>query len=123
VLGSGMSVGVLAADMQRDWSVAEGLRQQAELQAAAATQTPEPVVVTVTKIRHVTPEPIVVHKKVYRTVRGKAPAQGRTTSRATKSSGGSSSGSTTTSRKVVAPAPAPAPATAKAPAATTSKTS
>ena len=122
MLGSGMSVGVLAADMQHDWAGAEAIRQQAAVLTAARAEAPKPVIVVRTKVRHVTPEPVVVHRKVYRTVRGAAPAPtqprrstGSSTNRTSTPSGGS--------RTVVAPAPAPPPAPVKAPAATTSKTS
>jgi hypothetical protein len=113
VVGAGAAVGVLAADMSDQWS------QQAALEAAAQVvpdpvsdvTVPRPVVVTLIEERHVTPKPVVVHRKVYIRVpagqpanRGQAPQaksapQQRTVRSAPKPR---------PSRKVVAPAPAPA---------------
>ena len=67
VVGAGVTVGVLAADMSDEWS------QQAALEAAAQVvadpvsdvTVPRPVVVTRIEERHVTPKPVVVHRKVY----------------------------------------------------------
>ena len=123
-----MSAGVIAADMQHDWAT-DAIGQRAAALAAAPAEAPEPVVVTRTRVRHVTPDPVVVHKKVYRIVPGQAAAGARAGAKAGTSTGGTTpraaapGGSTRSSRTVVAPAPAPAKARTKAPAATTSKTS
>jgi hypothetical protein len=123
VLGSGLSVGILAADMQHRWAGEQVLREAEAVTAAALSPDPEPVIVTVRTERHITPEPVVVHKKVYRTVRGKAPVKAAERRSAPTKPAKKSAGSSTRPRTVVAPAPAPAPAKAPAPAATTSKTS
>lgn len=131
VIGAGAAAGVIIADMHATYA------DQAALEAASsvAAQPEEldpvrPVVVTIVEERHITPEPVIVHKKVYRTVvvdgaPQKAPRQ--TTQRRTTT--GSTSKSATaprpsTPRTVVAPAPkAPAPSPAKATSGTKSKTS
>lgn len=130
VVGAGAAVGVLAASMSDTWS------QQAALEAAAEVvpdpvrdvTVPRPVVVTRTEERHVTPEPVVVHRKVYVRVpsgQGSAP---RATAAPQRPSTRSAA-KPRPSRTVVAPAPAApkaAPAAPKAaPAApkATSKTS
>jgi hypothetical protein len=123
VLGAGMSVGILAAGMQHAWASESALRQQAEVQGVATTVVPDPVVITRIRVRHVTPEPEVVHKKVYRTVPGSSSSGTSAARRSTSSRTGSGSGTSGASRTTVAPAPRPAPARAKAPASTTSKTS
>jgi hypothetical protein len=127
VVGAGAAVGVLAADMSAQWS------QEAALEAAAQVVSdpvpdvtvPRPVVVTRIEERHVTPKPVVVHRKVYVRVpagqsapraqspRGQAAPPRQPAKAATKPR---------TSRKVVAPAPAPAAPKASAPK-STSKTS
>lgn len=118
VVGAGAAVGFLAASMHAQWS--EG----AAIEAAAAVPSVEPqpvrpVVVTVIEERHVTPEPVVVYRKVYttRTVRKPAaapkpaPAKRRTAPK-------------TASRTVVEPAPsAPRRAAEPAPPARTSRAS
>lgn len=118
VVGAGLTVGVLAADLQADWVA------QAQIDAAMAVPepgtdltVPRPVIVTRTEERHVTPDPVVVHEKVYTTSgTGSIGTAPRT------SSGGTSSGGS--SRTVVRPAPAaPAPAKAPASSGTTSKRS
>lgn len=115
-----MSVGVIAADMQHDWASAGAVRELAGALAASRAKAPRPVVVTRTRVRHVTPEPLVVRKKVYRTM----PGQGAAGSQGSSSGGtASGSGSGGSRRTVVAPAPAPARSQAQAPSATTSKTS
>jgi hypothetical protein len=125
VVGAGAAVGVLAADMSDQWS------QQAALEAAAQVvpdpvsdvTVPRPVVVTLIEERHVTPKPVVVHRKVYvrvpaaqgsapRAPRAKAAPQRPTVRSAPKPR---------PSRTVVAPAPAPA--APKAAPKATSKTS
>jgi hypothetical protein len=127
VVGAGAAVGVLAADMSARWS------QKAALEAAAQVvpdpvsdlTVPRPVVVTLIEERHVTPKPVVVHRKVYvrvpsgqgavrvQTPRAKAAPQQRTVRSAPKPR---------PSRRVVAPAPAAPKAAAQAPKAK-SKTS
>lgn len=123
VLGSGLSVGILAADMQHSWAGEQAQREAAAVTAAARTEAPEPVIVTVRTVRHITPEPVVVHKKVYRTVRGSAPARPTERRSAPAKPAKKTSSSSSVRRTVVAPAPAPARAKAPAPASTTSKTS
>jgi hypothetical protein len=113
VLGSGMSIGILAADMRHDWAITQADRDGAARLADEAARTPEPVVVIHRKVRHVTPDPVVVRKKVYGSAR----------SAGTTSAGASASHPTRPSRRVLAPAPAPAKARTQAPAARTSKTS
>lgn len=127
VVGAGAAVGVLAADMSAQWS------QEAALKAAAQVVSdpvpdvtvPRPVVVTRIEERHVTPKPVVVHRKVYVRVPagqsapraqapgGQAAPQRQPAKAATKPR---------PSRRVVAPAPAPAAPRASAPK-STSKTS
>lgn len=114
VVGAGLTVGVLAADLQADWV------SQAHIDAAMAAPepgtdltVPRPVIVTRTEERHVTPDPVVVHEKVYTSSGSGSIGTAPRTSSGGSSSGGSSSGGS--SRTVVRPAPA-APAPAKAPA-------
>lgn len=124
VLGSGLSVGILAADMQHRWAGEQALREAEAVTAAALAKDPEPVIVTVRTVRHITPEPVVVRKKVYRTVRGPAPAPRSNGGKAAApAKTGKKSSSTSSRRTAVAPAPAPAPAPAKPRSSTTSKTS
>lgn len=128
VLGAGMAVGALAADMHASWAAQDALRAAAAVSSDTTPDLviPRPVVVTRTVEEHVTPEPVVVHKKVYRTVRSGGGSSSASAPRRAPSSGSSkkSSGTSKPSRTVVAPAPAaPAPAPAKAPATSTSKTS
>jgi hypothetical protein len=128
VVGAGAAVGVMAADMSGQWS------EQAALKAAADQVVEDPgnddpirraVIVTRIKERHVTPKPVVVHRKVYVRVpsgqgvprtqapRAKAAPQRQTVRSAPKPR---------PSRKVVAPAPAAPKPAASAPKAK-SKTS
>ena len=126
VVGAGAAVGVLAADMSAQWS------DQAALKAAArwsrirgTTPTiPRAVIVTRIKERHVTPKPVVVHRKVYVRVpspqgaaRVQAPRQVAPQKRTVQSAP-----KPRPSRRVVAPAPAAPKPAASAPKAT-SKTS
>lgn len=120
VLGSGMSVGILAADLQHDWVAGEAISQQATVVNAERAAAPDPVVVIRRKVQHVTPEPVVVHTKVPSSVRGETQGQ-RASGRSSRV--GTPKSSTRSPRTSLAPAPAPARARAKAPAATTSKTS
>ncbi len=115
VVGAGAAVGVLAADMSDEWS------QQAALEAAAQVvvdpvadvTVPRPVVVTRIEEHHVTPEPVVVHRKVYvrvpagqgSTTRAQAPQPRAATRQPARPAPASKP-----SRTVVAPAPAPAAA-------------
>jgi hypothetical protein len=138
VVGAGLALGVLVADMATDWSAREaGVLAGADAVAAgdAAAETAAalaagdavaagdaalpPRVVTRIVERHVTPEPVVVHRRVYRTTEGSgsrrttsavAPRAPRTVARP--------------SRRVVAPAPAaPRRTPVRAPASTTSASS
>jgi len=126
VVGAGAAVGVLAADMSAQWS------QKAALEAAAQVvpdpvsdlTVPRPVVVTLIEERHVTPKPVVVHRKVY--VRVPA-AQGAVRVQTPRAKGAErqpvrSAPKPRPSRTVVAPAPAAPKAPATAPKAK-SKTS
>ncbi len=117
VVGAGAAVGFLAASMHAQWS--EGAAIEAAAVPSVEPQPVRPVVVTVIEERHVTPEPVVVYRKVYttRTVRKPAaapkpaPAKRRTAPK-------------TASRTVVEPAPsAPRRAAEPAPAARTSRAS
>lgn len=128
VVGAGASVGILTAQMADHWS------GQAALEAAASAvedpttelNNPRPVVVTRTKIRRVTPDPVVVHKKVYvPSTSAQAPAPGyQAPAPRTASSSRTSTITSRPSRTVVAPAPKPAaPKPAPVSGGTTSKTS
>jgi hypothetical protein len=127
VVGAGAAVGVVSAQMSAQWS------QEAALEAAAQVAAdpvgdltdPRPVVVTRIEERHVTPEPVVVHRKVYVQVpsqQGVARVQAPRAKAAPRSS--TTRSSTTSaprkqpSRTVVAPAPAAPRAVASAPKAT-----
>jgi hypothetical protein len=129
VVGAGAAVGALAADMSDEWS------QQAALEAAAQVvadpvsdvTVPRPVVITRIEERHVTPKPVVVHRKVYIRVPARQGAPRPQAPRATSApqrQPAAPAAKARPSRTVVAPAPAPAPAApqASAPKAT-SKTS
>lgn len=107
--------------MQRSWTGEQAQRQA--IAAAARVSAPEPVIVTVRRVHHITPEPVIVHKKVYRTVRGEAAGTSTRRGPAPAKTATRKSGSSKPTRTVVAPAPAPARAKAPAPPATTSKTS
>jgi hypothetical protein len=110
VVGAGAAVGVLAAYMSEQWS------GEAALQAAAAqvvadpvvdVSVPRPVVITRIEERHITPEAVVVLRKVYVRVparQGSAPrAQAAPQRQPTRSVAKAKP-----SRTVIAPAPAPA---------------
>jgi hypothetical protein len=126
VVGAGAAVGVVSAQMSALWS------QEAALEAAAQVAVdpvsdltvPRPVVVTRIEERHVTPEPVVVHRKVYvrvpsqqRVTRAPAPRATAAPKTSTKAAPRKQP-----SRTVVAPAPAAPKAVTSAPKAT-SKTS
>lgn len=128
VVGAGLTVGLLAADMQAQFAAEDALRTAAAsaVDPAPDLVIPRPVVRTRIVEEHVTPEPVVVHRTVRRTVVGPAQAAPRA------SSGGSGrparpaprASSSKPSRTVVAPAPAaPAPTRHTAPSTSTSKTS
>jgi hypothetical protein len=126
VVGAGAAVGMVSAQMSAQWS------QEAALEAAAQVAAdrvidltiPRPVVVTRIEERHVTPEPVVVHRKVYVPV----PSQQRVDrvqaprAKAAPRSSTKSAPRKQPSRTVVAPAPAAPKAVATAPKAK-SKTS
>jgi hypothetical protein len=128
VVGAGVTVGALAADMSDEWS------QQAALEAAAQAvadpvsdmTVPRPVVITRIEERHITPKPVVVHRKVYiRVPAGKsAPRPQAPRAKTAPQRQPATAAQPRPSRTKVAPAPAPAPAPA-APSApkATSKTS
>lgn len=126
VVGAGLALGVTVADMAADWSARETPGTLASGPAATDPTATDgdaaplpPRVVTRVVERHVTPEPVVVHRKVYRT-------SGGSDSRSTASTGTRRAPRTVSrpSRRVVAPAPAaPRPAPVRAPASTTSTSS
>ena len=125
VVGAGAAVGVLAADLSEQWSREAALQAAAQVVADPASHVtvPRPVVITRIEERHVTPEAVVVHRKVYVRVparQGSAPqakaAPQRQPSRP--------AAKTKPSRTVIAPAPAPAaPKAAPSAPKATSKTS
>lgn len=117
VVGAGAAVGVLAADMAAQWSQDAALEQAAQVVAEQVSdiEVPRPVVVTRIEERHVTPEPVVVHRTVYIRVparQGSAPrAQAPRARTAPQRQPATSAPKQKPSRTVVAPAPqAPAPA-------------
>lgn len=129
VVGAGVTVGALAADMSDEWSQRAALEAAAQVVADPISDVtvPRPVVVTRIEERHVTPKPVVVHRKVYiRVPAGKsAPRpQAPRAKAAPQRQPATSAAAPRPSRTKVAPAPAPAPAPA-APSApkATSKTS
>ena len=67
VVGAGAAVGVLAADMSAQWSAKAALEAAAQVvdEPVSDLTVPRPVVVTRIEERHVTPKPVVVHRKVY----------------------------------------------------------
>jgi hypothetical protein len=132
VVSAGAASGLIIADMHATWA------DQAALEtASAAGARPadvaqgRPVVVTLTEEQHVTPEPVIVHKRVYRTRivgDGASPAPQQTAPRRTTSNGSTRPAAAPPKlqqpRAVVAPAPrAPAPSSGRASSGTTSKTS
>jgi hypothetical protein len=127
VVGAGAAVGVLAADMSAQWSQQAALEAAAEVVADPVNDVtvPRPVVVTRIEERHITPKPVVVHRKVYvrAPTRQVAPrAQKPRATTAPQRTPARSAPAPQPSRKVVAPAPAAPQAPASAPQAT-SKTS
>lgn len=105
MLGSGLSVGVVAAGMQHDWARAGTSRQESELVAAGTDS--------------------VVHRQASQAAADQATAGTLpgTSTGGTPSQAGTLGGSSRPSRTAVVPAPAPAKARSKAPASTTTKTS
>jgi hypothetical protein len=104
--------------MSDTWSQEAALKAAAQVASERASDVtvPRPVVVTLTEERHVTPKPVVVHRKVYVRVQsgqGRAAPQRQPARTATKPR---------PSRRVVAPAPAAPKAAPRAPKAK-SKTS
>jgi hypothetical protein len=126
VVGAGAAVGVVSAQMSAQWSQEAALEAAAQVAADPVSDltVPRPVVVTRIEERHVTPEPVVVHRKVYVRV----PSQQRVTrvpaprAKAAPKTSTKSAPRKQPSRTVVAPAPAAPKAVATAPKAT-SKTS
>jgi len=130
VVGAGAAVGVLAAQMADEWSTQAALEGASSVVAAPPMDVspPRPIVVTRTKVRRITPDPVVVHKKVIvRVPTGQAaPARSSSGTAPAPRSAAKSSSTTTSrpSRTVVAPAPRPAaPAPQPRSGGTTSKTS
>ncbi len=131
VVGAGAASGLIIADMHATWA------DQAALEAASAVAAQQaeiaavpPVVVTKIKERHVTPDPVIVRKKVYRTriVGGTTGQPRQSAPRRTTSSGSSRPAASAPKprkpRTVVAPAPkAPAKSSGQASSGTTSKRS
>jgi hypothetical protein len=120
VVGAGAAVGVMTADMSARWAQETALEAAAQVVADPASDVtvPRPVVVTRIEERHVTPTPVVVHRKVYvrvpsagaatrvQTPRSEAGPQKRAVRAAPKPR---------PSRRVVAPAPAAPKPAASAP--------
>ncbi len=133
VVGAGASVGILAAQMADQWSTQAALEAAASVvvDPAADFNVPRPVVVTRIKVRRITPDPVVVHKKVYvQSPTAQAPApQYQAPAPRVASAPRTSTTRSQPSRRVVAPAPAPKPPAPQPPApkpvsgGTTSKTS
>lgn len=123
VVGSGAAAGMVTVHLQDQWAAQEVLEAAATtpLDHSNDVLVPHPIVITVIEERRVTPEPVVVHRKVYRSVGTPTGSQPPPPSRP---SPGARSSTPTSNRAVVAPAPKAAPARpATAPPATTSKTS
>ncbi len=121
-MGAGAATGLIVAGMQTAWSDAAALNAASQVAAQPGELQPvHPVVVTRTEEEHITPDPVVIHKKVYRT----EDSGGATAPRpAPGQQGAAPSTASKPSRTVVAPAPkAPAASTQRAPAKTTSKAS
>lgn len=124
VVAAGAAGGLLAAHMQADWSAASALElaSATPLDHSNDVAIPRPVVVTVTEEEHITPDPVVVVRKVYRWVTGGG--QAGTTARSPQRSAAPRTSKSKPSRTVVAPAQkAPAPQPAPASPAKTSKQS
>lgn len=135
VVGAGAATGVVISDMNAAWHDNAALEAASEVAAQPADLAPvRPVVVTLIEERHITPEPVIVRKKVYRTVvvgsggaaqpaAPSATSAPRTTT-PTTSTPRSTTPRATAPRTVVAPAPkAPAPASGTSGSGTTSTTS
>jgi hypothetical protein len=128
VMGAGASVGVIAAGMSEQWSQEAALEAAAQVveEPVSGPTVPRPVVITLIEERHITPEPVVVHRKVYVRVPaapGSAPrAQAPRAKAAPQRQPVRSAPKPRPSRTVVAPAPAApkAPATAPKAKSTTS---
>src|SRR5512139_1675281 len=114
VVAAGTAGGLLAADMQADWSAAAavaGAKPRDHFNDVAT----RPVVVTIVKEKHVTPDPVVVVRKVYRWASGTGNARPATTRSPQRSAPVPRTSRPKPSRTVVAPAPkAPAPQPAPA---------
>lgn len=69
VVASGAAVGMMAADLAHSWSEAETWRLATRVppDPTGDVAAARPVVVTVVEETHVTPEPVVVRRTVYRT--------------------------------------------------------
>jgi len=69
VIASGAAVGMLAAEMAHSWSEAETWRLATRVppDPTGDVTAARPVVIMVVEETHVTPEPVVVRRKVYRT--------------------------------------------------------
>ncbi len=122
VVGAGAAVGVLAADMSAQWSANAALEAAAQVveEPASDVTVPRPVVITRIEERHVTPKPVVVHRKVYIRVpsaQGAARVQAPRAKSAPQKRAVRSAPKPRPSRTVIAPAPAappPAPSAPKA---------
>ncbi len=113
VVGAGAAVGLLSAGMADEWSHQAALRAASEPVAEAVSidaPSPSPKVITRVKIRRITPDPVIIRKKVIVRVPVQAQSAPRTAPQGTTSSSTSRSapGGGTPSRKVIAPAPKPA---------------
>ena len=127
VVGAGAAVGVVAADMSAQWSDQAALKAAAQVVEDPGNDAtiPRAVIVTRIKERHVTPKPVVVHRKVYVRVpstQGAARVQAPQAKSAPQKRAVRSAPKPRPSRRVVAPAPAAPKPVASAPKAT-SKTS
>jgi hypothetical protein len=123
VVGAGAAGGLVTAHLQAQWAAQEALEVAAAtpLDHSNDVTVPHPVVITVIEERRITPEPVIVHRKVYRTVGAPTGSQPR---RQSPPAPGVRTSNPKPGRAVVAPAPkAPRATSAPAVPATTSKAS
>jgi hypothetical protein len=124
-VGAGAATGLMVAGMQTAWSDAAALNAASQVAAQPGELQPvHPVVVTRTEEEHITPDPVVIRKKVYRTEDSGGTGRATAPRPTPGQQGAAPSTASKPSRTVVAPAPkAPAASTQRAPAKTTSKAS
>jgi len=125
VVGAGAASGLIVADMHSTWAKGAALDAAAETAAQAPDLGPvRPDTIILIEERHVTPKPVEVHKKVYRTRVVGGSSSGGTSASQRRTTSQPRTTAAKPTRTVVAPAPkAPAPSTKTAPAKTTSKKS